>query len=340
MKNGPNPRAVTIYQVAERAGVSIATVSNALNRPGRVGAATRDRVLAIADELGFVPRLQAVSQARKAMGRIGVVAPFSSYSSFYRRLSGVLTEAASRFVEVSVFDVESAATAASPVLAGIPIRGQLDGLIVMGERIEDSIERRLFDRGTPTVVVDAPSGRFSSVGTDDVAGGRLAASYLLELGHRRFGFMIERQAMPYESQALHRLAGFRQTLEELSGRSLLVVSSMATVEAARSAAREMLDRADRPDAVLGYFDDLAIGVLLAARDLGIRVPDELAVMGYDDGPAAAAVGLTSVRQPFEQTGSVAAQILFSALNGPPQRGVTLLDPSLIERESTAPARSG
>ena len=203
---------VTIYDVARVAGVSISTVSNALNRPGRVADATLEQVLAVADSLGYVPKAEAVSKARQKMRRVGVLAPFSSYRSYLERLAGVLVEAQGSGVEVSAFDHESLATASSPVLASMPIRGQVDGIIVMGMRIEDVIERRLFERHVPTVVVDADSDRFPSVVCDDRSGGKLAASYLYGLGHRRFGYVVEPQASQYESQALRRLSGFRSTL--------------------------------------------------------------------------------------------------------------------------------
>ena len=113
-----HPERITIYQVAERAGVSISTVSNVLNKPHRVNAATRERVLAVADELGFVPSARAAVQARRGTGRIGVMAPFTSYNSYLRRLAGVLGAAAAAGTEVVLYDHESAPLASSAVLAG------------------------------------------------------------------------------------------------------------------------------------------------------------------------------------------------------------------------------
>ncbi|MET0416154.1 MAG: LacI family DNA-binding transcriptional regulator, partial [Actinoplanes sp.] len=164
---------VTIYEVADRAGVSISTVSNVLNKPDRVSPATRSRVLAAADELGFVPKAQAVSLARRGAGRIGVMAPFTSYGSYMRRLSGLLSAATELELDVVVFDHESAAAASSPVLASMPVHGRLDGLIVMGLPIEDAIAGRLRERNLPTVAVDADSALFSRVVIDDSEGGRI-----------------------------------------------------------------------------------------------------------------------------------------------------------------------
>lgn len=325
---------VTIYEVAERAGVSISTVSNVLNKPERVSADTRVRVLAAVDELGFVPKAQAVSQARRGAGRIAVMAPFSSYGSYLRRLAGVLQAAADAELDVLVFDHESAAEASSPVLASMPVHGRLDGLIVMGLGIHADIAQRLVERALPTVAVDAESEVFSRIVIDDAAGGRTAARHLLDRGYRRFGYMLERQIADYDSQAIKRLNGFRRAIEERPDTELVITTSENSVAHARAAAAELLDRPDRPRAIMAHHDLLAVGILLAARDRHLRVPQDVAVMGFDDGEAAAAADLTTVRQPFEESGRAALAVLLSHLNGASLRSTTLLDVELIARATT------
>jgi DNA-binding LacI/PurR family transcriptional regulator len=324
---------VTIYEVAERARVSISTVSNVLNKPDRVSTATRQRVLAAADELGFTPKVQAVSLARRGAGRIGVMAPFTSYGSYLRRLSGLLTAATELEIDVVVFDHESAALASSPVLASMPVHGRLDGLIVMGLPIEDAIADRLRERSLPTVAVDADSTLFSRVVIDDAEGGRLAAAHLRDRGHRRVGYLLERQVSDYESQAIKRLSGFR-TVIEAAGGTVTVASGDNSVDAARQAAASLLDAADRPSAVMAHHDALAVGVLLAARDRGLRVPEDVAIMGFDDGDAATAADLTTVRQPFEESGSTALSVLLGHIGGSDLRSTTVLDVRLVERSTT------
>jgi DNA-binding LacI/PurR family transcriptional regulator len=330
------PGQVTIYDVARAAGVSISTVSNALNRPDRVAEATLEHVLAVADLLGYVPKADAVNKARQRMRRVGVLAPFSSYRSYLERLAGVLVEAQGAGVEVSAFDHESLATASSPVLASMPIRGQVDGIIVMGMRVEDVIEQRLFERQVPTVVVDADSERFPVIVCDDRAGGRLAARYLYGLGHRRFGYIVEPQASQYESQALRRLSGFRDTLRELSGCTWQVVEALSSTDEARAVTRALLAGPKQPTAIMAHFDDLAIGALLAAKDQGVAVPAELSVMGCDDGPAAVAADLTTVRQPFRESGAVALRALLGMINtgclAPPS--AMFLPLEVVERGTT------
>jgi LacI family transcriptional regulator len=323
---------VTIYDVAERAGVSISTVSNVLNKPDRVRPATRQRVLEVADELAFVPKVQAVHLARRGTGRVGVMAPFTSYPSYLRRLSGVLSAATELGLEVVVFDHESAAQATSAVLATMPIHGRLDGLIVMGLEIEAGIAERLHQRGLRTVAVDADSALFSRVVVDDVEGGRLAARHLLKKGHKRFGYLLERQVSDYESQAIKRLAGFRGVVAAASDTDVAVEVSGNSVAAARGAATRLLDRPNRPTAVMAHHDLLAVGVLLAARDLGLAVPGDLAVMGFDDGDIAAAADLTTIRQPFEESGSTALAILLESSTS--VRSATVLGVDLVERATT------
>jgi LacI family transcriptional regulator len=337
----PPKREVTIYDVADQADVSISTVSNVLNRPERVAATTRERVLAVADTLGYVPKADAVSKARQAMRRVGVLAPFTSYRSYLERLAGLLQEARGSGTEVAVFDHESAATASSPFLASMPIRGQVDGLVVMGMRVEGAIERRLWDRRVPTVVVDADSERFPVVTCDDRVGGELAAKHLLELGHRRFGYVVERQTAPYPSQALARLEGFRASLGKCRGTSLQVVEAGSSPASARDAAMKLLSCPGRSTAVMAHCDDLAFGVLMAASDLGISVPEQLSVVGCDDGPGAEAAGLTTVHQPLRESGSIALRSLLGMINGAGfERTVTYLPLQFVERSTTCPVVPG
>lgn len=328
--------AATIYDVAQLAGVSISTVSNTLNRPDRVSQVTRSKVLSAADSLGFVPKVQATVLASKGVKRIGVLAPFSSADSYFRRLDGVLGEAAGRGQEVVVFDLESAAASLNPVLASIPARGRVDGLIVMGHSLDDDLESRLLSRGLTTVVVDAASDRLSSVGTDDVAAGRIAAEHLLRLGHTRLGFVTQEQISPYSSAALKRLEGFGAVVEAAGG-SVVSARCDGTMDGAIAAARRLLEAEDRPTAIAAHHDRLAVGVLRAATLLGLDIPKDVSVMGFDDGPVAEAVGLTSVRVPFEESGRIAARLLRDLLAEGPSLRRVVLSCELRVRTTTAPA---
>lgn len=328
---------ITIYDVAREAGVSISTVSNALNKPHIVGLETRERVLRVADELGYVPKPAAAVLARRANRRVAVFAPFTSYDSFLRRLTGVLEQASSSGTEVSVFDVGSAAQLASPVLSSVPLTARFDGVIVMGMAVDPVVEQRLIDREIPVVVVDASSERFASLVVDDAAAGALAAQHLVDLGHRRIGYVAETQVTDYESQSTSRLAGFTRVMEAAGG-SVRVVESGPTADEAATAAAGLLTAAPAPTALVAHFDRMGVGLLRAVRAVGLRVPEDVSVISFDDGPVAEAAALTTVRQPFEESGAAAFRLLDAASTV----GVvthTRLKVRLVDRGSTAVAAS-
>ncbi|SDR18907.1 LacI family DNA-binding transcriptional regulator [Thermostaphylospora chromogena] len=331
------PRTPTIYDVAAEAGVSISTVSLTLNSPGRVSERTRRRVLAAVDALGYVPKPDAVAKARRGVGRVGVIAPHTSYPSVARRLNGVLRAAATRPLEVVLFDHESAAESASPLLSSLPVTGRLDGLIVVSIPLDDAVARRLTAVKLPTVLVDVRHPGFDSVHTDDVAGGRLAAEHLIARGHRRFGFLGEAQTSDrYVSPSRRRLEGYRAALAAAGhrledGDVRLVRHRTRHVLAA---ARDLLTGPHRPTAVFAADDVLAASVLRAARDLGLAVPGELAVIGFDDGHLAEAVDLTTVRQPLEESGRAAMERLIQQLDRPTAPREVTLGLELVVRTTT------
>lgn len=326
----------TIYDVAKRAGVSISTVSLALNSPGRVKESTLDRVLSVADELDYTPKAEAATQARRGVARIGVLAPFTSYPSFASRLNGILRVTHNSAWEVVVYDQESAAVR-SPTLASLPLSRRLDGLIIMSLPLDEVVARRLRKQRLPTVLLDTRHPDFSSVATDDGEGGRLAAEYLLQRGHTRFAFISEEKRGQHDYlRPQARLDAFRRTLRtaglELPGTH--VVHVPYTVEGARRAAHTLLDREDRPTAVFAHDDRLAAGVLRAARDRGMSVPGDLAVVGFDDDEFAELLELTTVRQPLRESGEVAAQTLLSQLADPDRTVQQItLRLSLVERST-------
>jgi DNA-binding LacI/PurR family transcriptional regulator len=190
--------APTIYDVAARAGVSISTVSLALNAPDRVRETTLRRVLEVADELGFRPKADAVTRARQGVRRIGVFAAFTSHPSYARRLHGVLRAAAQERFEVVVYDQDEAtileeegvaATQTRSRLASLPLTGRVDGLIVMSPPFTADIAARLEAQGVPTVLVGLAWPGLSSVMTDDASGARLVAELLTGRGHRSVAYL-------------------------------------------------------------------------------------------------------------------------------------------------------
>jgi DNA-binding LacI/PurR family transcriptional regulator len=328
----------TIYDVAAKAGVSISTVSLALNAPSRVRGETLERIHDAIDDLGFVPKTEAVTRARRGVGRIGVIAPFTTYPSFSRRLNGVLSALRARNYEAVVYDHEGAATS---YLASLPLSRRLDGLIVMSLPLSDQVTERLNDRHLTTVLVELERPGFSAVAIDNGAGGGMVAELLIEKRHTRFGFVGEGGTKPHPHdrmlQAEARLLGFRAALEqaghELSDANVRLVGR--DLASATEAATELLALPERPTAIFAHDDLFASGVLRAARRQGIQVPDDLAVAGFDDSELAAHLELTSVRQPFEESGQVATEMLLAQLRDP-QRSLQqiTLKLTLVERATT------
>jgi LacI family transcriptional regulator, repressor for deo operon, udp, cdd, tsx, nupC, and nupG len=328
----------TIYDVASQAGVSISTVSLALNAPSRVRNETLARINTAIDDLGFVPKTEAIARARRGVGRVGVIAPFTTYPSFSRRLNGVLAHLRGQSYETVIYDHEGAGTS---LLSSLPLTRRLDGLIVMSLPLSDEVVKRLIDRDLPTVLVELERPGFSGVTIDNLAGGEMVAELLTSRGHRRFGFLGEGGTKPHPHdrmlQSEARFRGFREALEQ---RGLALPDEYVrlvrhTLPAAIEGARQLLDLDEAPTAIFAHTDVLASGVLHAARELGIAVPRELAVVGFDDSELAEHLGLTSVRQPFEESGELAATLLLNQLRDASRalQHVTL-KLNLVERTTT------
>lgn len=319
----------TIYDVARSAGVSISTVSLALNSPERVRGKTLQRIMSAIDELGFMPKAEAVIRARRGTGRIGVIAPFTSFpTETGLRLKGVLQGAASHGHEVVVFDQASAATSR---LVSLPVTRRVDGLIIVSIPFDEGVRQRLADHGTPIVVVEIPHESTSSVLIDHRGGGALVGQFLTDRGHRRTAYLGHRQDHDYPSQSLEQGAGFASVLPEPP----LVRNVENTMAEAVAATTELLSRPDPPSAIFAHDDLLAAGAIMAARQLGRRVPDDVAIVGFNDTEIAEALGLTTVRQPFVRSGELAVNMLIDQITTPGLSQQTLtLGVELIERSTT------
>ncbi|WP_460776363.1 LacI family DNA-binding transcriptional regulator [Microbacterium sp. GXF7504] len=310
--------AITIRDVAREAGVSIATVSNAMNRPGRVSADTRTRVLDAADRLGYVPHAIAHQRARLGRKRIGVIAPFTTYPSYAARLQGILGVVGADRMEAIVFDHPSASRSPSPRLASLPFSGDLDGLIIMGVPVDTGLSSRILDRSLPTVLVDSTHPQFTSVILDESHGARLASEHLVAQGYERFVYVTEGQVSnDYISQGKRRLTGFVRALAdcgvpESSVHCITARSGDVTAGRAAAGAIAGMAKGVRVGVLAGH-DTLAAGVLAGLRDLRVDVPGMIGVMGWDGGELVEALGLTTVRQPLVESGRTGAERLIARI---------------------------
>jgi DNA-binding LacI/PurR family transcriptional regulator len=309
---------ITIYDVANRAGVSISTVSNVLNAPSRVSEETRLKVLAAIDELGYVPKAEASARARQRMGRIGVLTPFFTFQSFLQRLRGMAPALEDTPYELVIYPVFSMARLRG-YLAMLPITRRLDGLVVMSLPVEEEDVRRLVDNGLETILIEYACPPLSSVVINDKQGGILAARHVIEKNHRRLAFVGNDDLPDY---SIHpedtRLRGFRQVLEandiELTDEFIRYLNYHE--KESNQGIHELLDLPEPPTAVFAATDELAMRILVVARERGLDIPGDLAVIGFDDIDTAQYFGLTTVRQPLEESGRVAIELLLSRLSDP------------------------
>lgn len=328
----------TIYDVARLAGVSISTVSRVLNVSPNVSDVTRERVQNAIDRLSFVPKAEARARAMKDFARIGVLAPFFTAPAFVQRLRGIAQSLLTTRYELTIFTVESI-DHLNHYLATLPLTGHLEGLILLSLRVNDESAAKLRANDLETVLIEYPRQDLNTVEIDDIAGGEMAAAYLTNKGHQRLGFIGDTSDLgPYTIEPITlRLLGFKNGLDK-AGISLpdeLICKSNYEVKDAEEKIRPMLSLPHPPTAVFCATDLQAIGVINKARELGFRVPEDLAVLGFDDLDIADYVGLSTIRQPLDESGRLAVEILLSHLGDPnrPVRHVRL-PLSIVERQTT------
>ncbi len=333
-KKNKNP---TIYDVAKHAGISITTVSRILNDSDRVNSETRKRVLASIDALGFVPKAEARARAMQRNGRIGVITPFFTAPSFIQRLRGIAGALSPKNFELVIYTVDSI-DRLQRYLSTLTLTGNLDGLIILSLQIGDTEAQRLIKHGLSTVLIEYPHSALNCVEISDIEGGHMAATYLLSKGHRRIAFLGDTDLPEYSIHPVsQRLSGFRRALKE-SGIDLpdvLVRLAPYTQEQTRQVAKELLNLPEPPTAIFAATDFQALGVLKAARQLNVGVPEQLAIIGFDDLDMAEYEDLTTISQHLDESGRLAVEILIAQMESSSQLPRHVKIPlTLIERKTT------
>jgi LacI family transcriptional regulator len=307
-------KAVGISDVAREAGVSVGTVSNSFNRPDSVAPETRARILAVVERLGYV-RSESARQLRTGTSRIVALLVLDLANPFFVEVANG-AERAARAAGLGVMVCTSAQSPAEEAeYVGLFTEQQVRGVLVTPADPTGRSLEPLRRQGIPYVVVDrlVEDAEVCSVSVDDVAGGRLAVEHLIAQGHRRIAYISgpahlhqirDRRAGALDAVAAAGLPP--QVLHELP-------TAHMTVAAGRDAAARLLGLADRPTAVFCANDLLALGLEQALYAAGVKVPEEVAIVGYDDieFASAVAVPLTSVRQPAAEMGRLAAQLLLA-----------------------------
>jgi LacI family transcriptional regulator len=322
---------ISIREVAALAGVSVGTVSNVLNRPAMVAAGTRQRVLAAIDELGFV-RNESARQLRSGRARaIGLVVPDVS-NPFFTDVAMGAEDAASQAGHAVILCNSDESPARQSRHLDLLAEQRVHGVLITP--VDDSPEPvlRLRRHGVSVVLLDQPTAMpdTCSVTVDHRIGGRLAVAHLIAEGYRDIAMINGPLSV---TQCLHRSEGARQ-----AGEVRMIEVPAMNVASGRQAGERLLAEARRPDAVFCANDLLAFGVLQVMVRAGVRVPAELAIVGYDDidFAAAAAVPLTSVRQPSRLIGRTAAELVIAETNLPDEHTHhrVVFTPELVVRESS------
>jgi LacI family transcriptional regulator len=334
----PSKKSPTIYDVAKLSGLSITTISRVLNSPDKVNSETHKRVMAAIDRLGFVPKAAARAHAMQNTNRIGVLTPFFTAPSFVQRFRGVASALSKANYELVIYPVDSI-DHLQGYISSIPLMRNIDGLIIMSLALGDQDAQRLVNNGMETVLIEYSHSKLNSIVINDEHGGRLAAEHLIGKGYKSFSFLGDIE--PPEKYAIHpvksRLTGFKQVLQEagLSLSTNFTRSASYDQEDTKQAAHKLLKQLNPPSAIFVGSDIQALSVLQVARQMNIKVPEDLAVIGFDDIDVAEHVDLTTIRQHLDESGRLAAEILLARINEPnrPLQHITL-PLNLVERLTT------
>ncbi|MDQ6710121.1 MAG: LacI family transcriptional regulator [Candidatus Dormibacteraeota bacterium] len=336
---------VTLKDLAARAGVHASTISRVANSDPslRISAATRSRIEALLRETEYQPNGVARGLKLRQTFVFAVIIPDVTNPFFAALFRGVEDGAAPHGYNVLLCNTDGSPERQRSHLQSLHAR-RVDGVVLASSFLKDPSVQWLRRQRIPYVLVN----RFSEeagdpfVGSDDVLGGRLATSHLIELGHRRIAHLA---GMATVSTGVLRRRGYLAALAEagLEADPTLIVESGYTEEGGANAAQQLLTRPNPPTAIFAVTDMTAIGAFGVARHLQRRIPDDLAVVGYNDIPLASRLvpGLTTVHVPIHDFGAAAARLLIEQIeSGAPSRRRLIFNPELVVRASTVPGAEG
>lgn len=329
----------TIADVAARAGVSKATASRALSGRGYVSAATRATVQEAASALSYIAHSAATSLATGRTHSVGVVMPSVDRWFFAELLAGIQESVLAIAHDLTLYSTSEAAATRNALFAEILPRRRFDGTIAVGVLPESDELDRLLHLDRPLVTVGSYDERASGISIDDRAAARIATEHLIDLGHEDIAFICGPTISPKASGSeADRMIGYRAAM---SAAGLVArhphASAESTMPGGFTAAADLLgDRRERPTAIVGVCDEVAIGAMIAARRLGIAVPTELSVAGIDDHSHAQMFALTTIHQHPREQGREAVRLLRKQMDHPGTPIEHVVAPSaLVVRSSTA-----
>ncbi|GAA2897304.1 MULTISPECIES: LacI family DNA-binding transcriptional regulator [Microbacterium] len=333
---------VSIDEVAKLAGVSTATVSRALSGRGHVSEGARERVRSAAESLGYVVSSRASSLASGRTQNIGVIVPFLDRWFFSTVLSGATSALMRAGYDVTLYNITADAAVRREVFSTFLRRQRVDAVIAVSIELDDDETAQLLDLGLPVIGIGGPNPGLRTLTVDDTAVARLATEHLIGLGHRDIAHIGANPEFDIDFHVpTRRRLGFEQALADagITAKHTFLEPADFTVDGGFRAAKQLLGRpGPRPTAIFAASDEMAVGALLAARDLGFRVPQDLSIVGIDGHELGEFFQLTTVDQfPLAQ-GERAAGAILAQLEGEPDAAAsTDLPYELIVRGTTARA---
>jgi len=328
----------TIYDIAKHVGVSAGTVSRALSRPEKVLPATRKRIEQAAAALGYVPNTVARTLKTQRSSKILVTVPDIANPFFAQILQGAEEAAQAADYAVLLGDTQHQPDREERYAQMLP-RNEADGLIVLGHRLPPTAQEIVRQLGATAPVVNGsefdPALGIPSVHIDNAAAARTAMEHLYGLGHERIAVVGGPPDNPLHQQ---RLEGARIAARARGRlRQLTIVPGDFSVESGYAAAKQLLGQAAAPTAAFCFSDQMALGMLAACRDLGIRVPEDFSIVGFDDLASSRYLNppLTTISQPMREIGMRAVKLLLAIIEGVDVPHQQTLDFSLMLRGSTA-----
>lgn len=309
-------RQASITDVARKAGVSVASVSRVMNGQTNVRDATRKRILAAVRALHYVPHSGARSLITRHTNAVGVLLP-DLYGEFFSELiRGIDTVARPRGLQLLLSSVHGGASEVAEAIRAM--RGRVDGLLLMSPHVDAALLDQNLPSGLPVVLLNSPlkGARAPSVNVDGYQGARAMVRHLASLGRKRIAHVA---GPPNHLDSGERLRGYVDEMARVDpDATTLVVRGDFGITSGYAAGRRLASRADRPDAVFAANDAMAVGCLSAFEDAGLRVPEDIAVVGFDDIPLASLVrpALTTAAVHIADLGSRALEMLIVDMEGP------------------------
>lgn len=326
----------TVKDVAKKANVSVATVSRVINGIDNVTDKTRYRVLDAIRELGYRPNKSARQLSGGKTFTIGVVSPLFTRPAFVERLAGIQAAVQDTGYELVLYSIQSLEQLHHwiDVLA---TQNRIDGLITISVHVDETITLEKYPQLPIIAIDDERTTHYPSVVVDNYAGGRLATEYLIQRGYMKIGFIGDNADTQFGFVSTkQRYKGFQQALHDadLPSNTLWHCFDQHSREIADQLARQILSLSDRPSAIVAASDTQAFGVITAARALNLRIPEDIAVIGFDDIEPAEYMELTTIRAHMNQSGQIAVKYLMNWLQNDgfdPTHHRTILPMEVIAR---------